>query len=77
MFSHTCALKVSHLCIGKSKLSRNFVSVGGREIFLVKEPLLQLKDLKNIHIIYNIHTLGSTQIFRDYKKENIRKCYFT
>ena len=48
MFSHTCALKVSHLCIGKSKLSRNFVSVGGREIFLVKEPLLQLKDLKNI-----------------------------
>ena len=40
--------KVSHLCIGKSKLSRNFVSVGGREIFLVKEPLLQLKDLKNI-----------------------------
>ena len=43
-------------------MSRNFVSVGGREIFLVKEPLLQLKDLKNIHIIYNIHTLGSGTI---------------
>ena len=48
----TCAVhwKVSHLCIGKSKLSRNFISVGRREIFLIKEPLLQLKYLREIHI---------------------------